>query len=172
MIVSLFMLFAIPFCKETFPTCTANIRALVAMHVHVRYVHGFVHESLVADVALESVLSLVSLHVILVSTYCFKSFATEVTVQRSHGGMCRFRLLEVHSCSSISIAWNLRLRNVPFSESDSFDRIILARVIAGIQIERSLHVTCTGKWGSLKHCFGYGKLLPALLTLQWAIIPP
>ncbi len=65
--VSLFMLFAIPFCKETFPTYAANIRAVVAMHVHVRYVQGFVHESLVADIALESVLSLVSLHVFLVS---------------------------------------------------------------------------------------------------------
>ena len=95
------MLFASPFCKETFPTYATNVGSSVAVHVHVHHIVSFVHESLVAEVALESVLSLVSLHVILVSTYCLKRFATEAAVKPRHRGMYRLGLLKV--CSHLPI---------------------------------------------------------------------
>ncbi len=106
MTVSLFMLFTICFYKETFPTCARNVGSSVAVFVHVSHIIGFVHESLVADIALESVLSLVSLHVILVSPGCSKSFATEAAVVPRDGGACR--LLIFCNCCTTQIIHTLR----------------------------------------------------------------
>ncbi len=61
-------------------TYTANIRPLVAMPVHVGCIISFVHESLLTDVAVQTKLSLVSLHVILVSCNRYKSSVANVAV--------------------------------------------------------------------------------------------
>ncbi len=59
---------------------------------------AFVHESLVADTAQESILSLVSLHVIPVSSNCLKGFATDAAVISRHGAY-GVRVFEVGSIS-------------------------------------------------------------------------
>ncbi len=96
--VSFFVVFTMCLWKETFPTCATNMRSPVAVHVHVSHIISFAHKTFVASIALETVLSWVSLHVILASSHCLKSFVTEAAVRPRHGGMRRFKLLEVQSC--------------------------------------------------------------------------
>lgn len=91
--VSGFMLFTVPFRIETFSTNGANIRATVAVLVHVGCIVGFVHKSLVTFTAVESILSSVLLHVIPISSCWPKTFGTKIAVISRWAASCGIRLI-------------------------------------------------------------------------------